>query len=118
MLQGHIFCYPDTHPSTGCALTTNDTSQSSLSKLPTLINQWHSYLVPTNVQQYDTGEEDNISPCNFFFDHILNEAGRQSLIDNIARHISNTKQKSITVHTIANFVSVDPGYSHLVGRKG
>jgi catalase len=75
-------------------------------------------VVSVNAQQYDIREEDNFSLCNFFFDHVLNEAGRQPLTDNIARHLSNTKQKSIRVHTIANFASVEPRYGQCVGRKG
>jgi len=84
---------------------------------PSLISgilTWYLQMYSNMIQ----GRRITLARATFFFDHILNEAGRQSLIDNIARHISNTKQKSITVHTIANFVSVDPGYSHLVGRKG
>jgi len=85
--------------------------------MPTAVHQWHSYTVSADVQRYDTGDEDNFSQCNLFFNHVLDEAGRQRLTDNIAHHLSNAKQKSIRARAIANFARVDPRYGQLVAEK-
>lgn len=85
--------------------------------IPTAVNQWHSYSVSADVQRYDSGDEDNFSQCNRFFNHVLDEAGRQRLTDNIATHLSNAKKKSIRARAIANFASVDARYGQLVAEK-
>ncbi len=85
--------------------------------IPTAVNRWHSYSVSADVQRYDTGDEDNFSQCNRFFNLVLDEAGRQRLTDNIASHLSNAKQKSIRDRAIANFASVDSRYGQLVAEK-
>jgi catalase len=83
---------------------------------PTTLSKWHTYATAGDVQRYDTGDEDNFSQCNIFFNRVLDEAGRQRLTDNIALHLSNAKQL-IRNRAIANFASVDPRYGKLVAQK-
>lgn len=76
----------------------------------------HSDAVTGDVERVETGDEDNFSQCNQFFNKTLNAEERDRLTSNIAEHMVNASEV-IRNRAIANFSSVDKTYGRIIREK-
>merc|ERR1711976_948259 len=86
---------------------------------PNVINgnhRWHSDAVTGDVERVETGDEDNFSQCNDFFNKVLSEEERDRLTSNIAGHMVNASEH-IRIRALSNFASVDPRYGKMISDK-
>ena len=84
--------------------------------VPSAIGTWHSDLITGDVRRVETGDEDNFSQCGDFFRHVLDNGGRERLVNNIATHISRA-QPFIRERAIANFAAADINYGRMIRDK-
>jgi catalase len=80
------------------------------------VHKWHSDTVTGDVERVETGDEDNFTQCNSFFNNVLDQNGREHLTSNIAGHLVNASEE-IRTRAIANFGCVDPNYGRMISEK-
>lgn len=68
------------------------------------------------VARFETGDEDNFTQAGQFFRHVLTEAERERLTDNIAGHLAQA-QPFIRKRVIQNFAAADPTYGRMIATK-
>lgn len=68
--------------------------------------------VSGDVNRYDSGDEENFTQPRIFWNSVLDEAGRNRLVFNIARHLGDSLE-FIQQRAVQNFAQVNPDF----GRK-
>lgn len=74
-------------------------------------------IVTGQVARVETGDEDNFSQCRVFYRHVLDDAARERLTDNLAQHLAQVTEPAVRERAVALFSSVDPEYGAAVERK-
>ncbi|XP_064093149.1 catalase-like [Macrobrachium nipponense] len=74
-----------------------------------------TFTCSTDVNRYNSGDEDNFTQAGNLFRHVMNEEERQRLVSNIAGHLVNA-QKFLQDRAINNFSQADPEYGAGIRR--
>ncbi len=83
---------------------------------PSATGAMHVYPATGDVDRYETGDEDNFSQCNTFFNKVLSAPERERLTDNIAGNLVGA-QDFIQKRVISVFAAVDANYGRMVSDK-
>lgn len=146
MLQARLFSYPDTHRHRlgvnyqnlpvnqslhhqppqhyqrdgSMTMTANAAPNyfpnSFQGPMPLSSAVWHSDGVVGDVQRLDTGHDDNVSQCREFYRHVLSEAERERLTDNMAHHLYKASP-FIRQRVVDRLAEVDADYGAALERK-
>jgi len=68
-----------------------------------------TFMVSGDVQRYNSGDDDNFTQVNTFFNKVLDKEAQQRLIQNIAGHLKDARE-FLQKRAVDMFTKVDPKY--------
>ena len=83
---------------------------------PSIVGAQHVFPSVGDVNRYETGDEDNFTQCNQFFNKVLSAQERERLTDNISRSLVGA-QDFIQKRVVSVFAAVDANYGRMVQEK-
>lgn len=77
---------------------------------------WPYYEVSGEVAYYDNGKQDNYSQPRVFYREVLDEGGRERLINNLATTLKNCAEE-IWNRAVSEFGKVDEGFGTKLAKR-